>query len=204
MGGWCLTPEIPHVMIWSWATEVGKLPSAQVTALVRSLSMVSASWTDRVWFHPMLNSWQTLMFGWFRWSSGTGSHYLKEIFSWSNIHFEVGSHWEQVKHEENKSILLKSRTKMVEKLLGGLAFTVNPQGTLQCECSPHFCGKSRLQVGMKYLQPEFFPYSGGKLWLKQMSKLQWCTQEALLILCMLLHVVVSIFWTRACCVGMRE
>lgn len=57
--------------------------------------------------------------------------------------------------------------------------------------------------GVKYLKPEGFPYSDSKLWLKHMSRIQRCIQEVLLILCILLHAVVPIFWTRACCVGVR-
>lgn len=70
-----------------------------------------------------------------------------EFFSWSNIHFEVESHWEQIKHEENKSIVLKSRTKMMGKLLGGLAFTVTPEGLCNVSAHPTVVGKAGCSLG---------------------------------------------------------
>ena len=181
-----------------------KLPSAQVAALIRSVSMVSVSWTDCVWFHPMHYSWQTLMLGWFRWALGTGSDYLKWIFFliqytfWSGEPLGADKTWRKQKRHSQE------QDKNDRKTTLGASFYSHPRGSLQCERSPHCCGKSRLQVGGKCLQPESFPYTGGKLWLKQMSKLQRCIQKELLILCILLQVVVSIFCTKACCADVRQ
>lgn len=108
--------------------------------------MVSVSWTDCVWFHPMHYSWQTLMLGWFRWALGTGSDYLKLFFFLMKYTFWSGEHWEQIKHEE-KSVVLKSRTKMMGKRLGGFTFTVTPEELCHVSSNPSVVGRAGWRLG---------------------------------------------------------
>lgn len=57
------------------------------------------------------------------------------------------SHREQIENEENKSVTLKSRTKMVGKLLGELDFAVVPEGLCNVSVHPTAVGRAGCGLG---------------------------------------------------------
>jgi len=59
----------------------------------------------------------------------------------------VKCHWEKIKLEENKDDVLKSRTKMMGKLLGSLAFTVTSKGLFNVSCHPIVVGRGGCRLG---------------------------------------------------------